>query len=61
VNVNQRSPTLNIRNLRVICAIQWTFSDVLERYWMVGRGRFGLFLDLDAYETQVISIGCIDR
>jgi hypothetical protein len=37
VDDNQRSPTRNIRNFRVICAIQWTFSDVLEGNWMVGR------------------------
>jgi hypothetical protein len=25
-----------------ISLMQWTSVDVLERYWMVGRGRFGL-------------------
>jgi hypothetical protein len=27
-----------------ISLMQWTFLDVLERYWMVGRGRFRLSL-----------------
>jgi hypothetical protein len=36
-DINQRNSTWNIRSLRVICSTQCTFSDVLERYWMVGR------------------------
>jgi hypothetical protein len=33
----------NFSAFPAISLMQWTSLDVLERYWMVGRVRFGLF------------------